>query len=293
MKKVFFIRSIENDNSEALLRLVQEIAETLNVSVSDTLDIPPISKFDEMLESQISSSDLIIADLTLLSQNVVYEYGLSRGKNKPLIILMSTVLDMEPGIPYESLVLTYGSTEQLHQFKGVLAKHVEHAINDPNEFLLENFKKVTNKRDKLFISYCHKDKGYLERLLIHLKPLEKSGSLDIWVDTKIKPGEKWKKEIEGALSKATSALLLISADFLASEFIAENELPPLLKKAEETGTRILPLILKPCRFSRDPHLKHFQAFNDPKKPLVLLNDGEQEKIYDEIAEEIERWSRQG
>lgn len=84
------------------------------------------------------------------------------------------------------------------------------------------------------------------------------------------------------------AILLVSADFLASDFITDNELPPLLKNAEEKGTRILPLIVKPCRFARDKNLRHFQAVNDPKHSLALLRQGDQEVLYDQVAAEVER-----
>ncbi len=53
--------------------------------------------------------------------------------------------------------------------------------------------------------------------------------------TKIKAGDKWKEKIERALEKSAIAILLISADFLASDFIVDNELPPLLKSAEGKG----------------------------------------------------------
>ncbi len=82
--------------------------------------------------------------------------------------------------------------------------------------------------------------------------------------------------------------LLVSADFLASDFIVDDELPPLLKAAEEGGTVILPLILKPCRFARDPHLKQFQAINDPKRSLITLPEDQQEALYDLTAEAVEK-----
>jgi hypothetical protein len=93
--------------------------------------------------------------------------------------------------------------------------------------------------------------------------------------------------------RAHAAVLLVSADFMASEFIANNELPPLLRNAEERGTRIIPLLVKPSRFARDASLKHFQAANDPKNPLVLLPHGEQERVLDGVAEEVERWMAAG
>ena len=78
------------------------------------------------------------------------------------------------------------------------------------------------------------------------------------------------REIAEAMERASAAILLVSADFLASDFIVTNELPPLLKKARSEGTQILPLILSNCRFERDPELSAFQAVNDLGRPLASL-----------------------
>ncbi|MDO9581074.1 MAG: toll/interleukin-1 receptor domain-containing protein [Bacteroidales bacterium] len=145
------------------------------------------------------------------------------------------------------------------------------------------------EKDKkmIFVSYSHEDKNHLKRLYVHLKPLQKHGFVDIWDDTKIKTGEKWREQIETALSRAAIAILIISADFLASDFIVENELPPILKKAELEGTRVVPIILKPCRFSREKHLSQFQALNPPDKPLLSMSDIEQEEMWDRLSQVIE------
>jgi len=85
------------------------------------------------------------------------------------------------------------------------------------------------EQQSVFISYNHKDKDSLERVQVHLRPLVKQNKIDLWDDTRIKAGEKWKEGIEKALRNAKIAILLLSADFLASDFIVDNELPPLLK----------------------------------------------------------------
>lgn len=140
---------------------------------------------------------------------------------------------------------------------------------------------------KIFVSYSHKDAEYLERLMVHLKPLQKQGSIDVWTDSRLTPGDRWKKEIDKSLKSARAAILLISADFIASDFIIENELPPILQAAEEKGTTVIPVIVKPCRFIRDRNLSLFQCINSPDQPLSLMAIDERELIYDTIAQRVE------
>src|SRR4051812_1040643 len=142
-------------------------------------------------------------------------------------------------------------------------------------------------RTKVFISYSHADKEWLERLKRHLKPLEREGRLDCWDDTHIRPGDDWKQEIQNALDTAQVAVLLISADFFASDFIDENELPPLLAAAESKGVRILPVILGASRFARNPSLARFQAVPASDRPLNAMPRAEQEEVLDRFAQTIE------
>src|SRR3954466_276670 len=142
-------------------------------------------------------------------------------------------------------------------------------------------------RTKVFISYSHADKEWLERLQRHLKPLVREGRLESWDDTHIQPGDDWKQEIRNALDTAQVAVLLISADFFASDFIDETELPPLLDAAKAKGVRILPVFLSASRFARNPDLARFQAVNPPDPPLDGMLSAEQEKVLDRLAQTIE------
>jgi GTPase SAR1 family protein len=145
----------------------------------------------------------------------------------------------------------------------------------------------TNVRNKVLVSYSHKDKDWLKRVQTHLKVLEHEGiTVNLWDDTKIKAGTKWRDEITKALTAAKVAILLVSTDFLASDFIQTDEIPPLLKAANKDGATILPLILKPCRFTKNAEISTFQAVNDPAKPLSKLEEHEQEEILLELADRI-------
>ncbi len=84
-------------------------------------------------------------------------------------------------------------------------------------------------RDGVFVSYSHADKKWLERLKVHLKPLERDHQIVIWNDTKLRSGDKWLVEINKALSTPEVAILLVSADFLASISSTGMNCPRCLK----------------------------------------------------------------
>ena len=143
------------------------------------------------------------------------------------------------------------------------------------------------ERDQLFISYSHVDRGWVERLQTMIRPLVRSHGLRLWDDSQIPPGAKWREEIETALAAAKVALLLVSSDFLASEFVTNSELPQLLTAAAEEGLRILWVPLRPSLVRRTP-IDAYQALLDPGRPLAAMNSVEQEEALVEIALAIEK-----
>ena len=92
-----------------------------------------------------------------------------------------------------------------------------------DELLEAAGKRLPLPRDQVFLCYSHHDASWLDRLQVHLKPLEREGLVDLWSDRRIEIGDPWRKEIEAALARARVALLLVSGDFIASDFIQEVE----------------------------------------------------------------------
>jgi len=76
---------------------------------------------------------------------------------------------------------------------------------------------------RVFISYSRADRKWLERLQVHLRPLIRTSIADVWDDGRIQAGDAWRVEIRKAIEAATVAVLLVSADFLASDFVESEE----------------------------------------------------------------------
>lgn len=137
-------------------------------------------------------------------------------------------------------------------------------------------------RTKAFICYSHEDGRLLKELQTHLKPLVREG-LEYWDDTSIKPGENWQQKVEHALQETKIAVLLVSPSFMASDFIADNELPQLLAAAKQEGVIILPVILRDSAF-QGTDLGQFKAVNDLRRPLQSLTRAEKDRIWKQVAE---------
>lgn len=140
-------------------------------------------------------------------------------------------------------------------------------------------------RDQVFISYSHKDKEWLERLQTVLKPLIRKGVVNVWDDTRIETGQKWREEIKSALATAKVAVLLVSPDFLASNFVVEDEMPVFLKAAADDGLKIVWVPVRDCLYT-ETEIYDYQAAFDPARPLAGLSQAEVDKALVEISKKI-------
>ncbi len=145
-----------------------------------------------------------------------------------------------------------------------------------------------SKKEKpiVFISYSHKDEKWKDLLIPHLKTYQNLGHLDVWDDRRIQHGQDWHDEIKEAMEKASFAICLISADFFASEFIFNEEIPYLLEKRKNEGMPILPVLIRQCGWDAIPWLKRIQMFPRDSKCVAKDYLGNEDEVFNDVAKNI-------
>ena len=145
-------------------------------------------------------------------------------------------------------------------------------------------------RADVFIGYSHKDIKWKEIVTTFVSVMESAKQLSYraWSDSDITPGAKWEEEIKKAIDGAKVALLLISADFLISEFIMEQEVPRIRERAENGQLVIIPFVVRPCPWEFFEWIRSTQGYVDNTKALSGQNEYNIELTLTELVREIGR-----
>ena len=130
------------------------------------------------------------------------------------------------------------------------------------------------KRIRLFISYSHRDQELRAELDKQLSPLKRLRIIDVWHDRQIDPGQEWDREIKRNLEEADIILLLISADFMASDYAWSKEMERALARHEAGEARVIPVILQPCDWELAPFSKIQALPRDAKAVSIWGNRAE-------------------
>jgi hypothetical protein len=134
---------------------------------------------------------------------------------------------------------------------------------------------------RAFITYSHADAGVLDRLKIHLKPIVKKYKFLIWDDRQLRAGDKWRQKIEENIAESDVIIVLLSADFLASDFVMDYEYPKALSQANDRGAKIVVLMVSPCLYE-EFELSDFHFVNDPKQTLQDVQADDNAAIHERI-----------
>jgi tetratricopeptide (TPR) repeat protein len=139
---------------------------------------------------------------------------------------------------------------------------------------------------QVFISYSHQDRTWKDRLVRQLGVLEREDLLHTWHDGLISTGSDWLPEIESAMAEAGVAVLLVSADFLNSDFIRGREVPTLLMRRKDEGMHIFPVIVNPCPWQKVKWLAPIQALPEGDQTLADLSKVKADRVLSSLAVEI-------
>jgi internalin A len=134
-------------------------------------------------------------------------------------------------------------------------------------------REYTEHRDSLslFISYSHKDDRFRDELRGALTPYERKGEIKSWDDTEIIPGQKWEPELLAKLADADIIVLLLSNDFIASDYCYEKEMDVARKRDAVGECAIVPIVVRACKFEK-LELGQIQAIIPDGKPIKQHKD---------------------
>ncbi|NJL41041.1 MAG: toll/interleukin-1 receptor domain-containing protein [Leptolyngbyaceae cyanobacterium SM1_4_3] len=135
----------------------------------------------------------------------------------------------------------------------------------------------------IFFSYAHEDEALRDELAKHLRTLERQGIIQAWHDRKIVPGSEWRSEIEQQLNAAQIILLLISPDFMNSDFCWSVELERAIERHNAQEACVIPIILRSVDWQDSP-FGRLQALPKDANPVTKWSD--RDEAFSNIAQGI-------
>mgnify|MGYP003390254230 CR=1 FL=1 len=145
--------------------------------------------------------------------------------------------------------------------QGILRENMNDITHD------KKGRRRNQKTVKIFYSYSHKDEKLRDVLATHLSLLKRQGLISDWHDRQIKPGDEWMKAIDENLQNADIILLLVSIDFIASDYCYDKEMKLAIKRHEQGHALVIPIILKPVKW-HDAPFGRLQALPKDGKPIT-------------------------
>ena len=148
---------------------------------------------------------------------------------------------------------------------------------------LANVRPIKKDKLKIFLSYAHKDEAIKKELDTHLSTLKRLDYIETWNDRLIPIGSEWDDEIKTQLREADIILLLISANFISSDYIWDHELKTAMERHERKEVSVIPIFAKSCEWREMPFGK-IQGLPQDAKPITEHEN--KDKVLAEVAKGI-------
>jgi class 3 adenylate cyclase/tetratricopeptide (TPR) repeat protein len=196
---------------------------------------------------------------------------------------------------YARLYLSRGETEQARESWSRAYEMIERLgyhrrdqdVQEIERQLSEGPSKLLATRRQVLIAYSHRDRKWFDRLDVMLRPLTRRNVITSYDDVMITETRGGRADFLEAIKRARVLVLLVTADLLASEFVADLELRSLLERGVQEGLRLIWIAVKPSAYQHT-FLLNYQAANDPTRPLSSLRNMQREEMLIRVCREIER-----
>lgn len=142
-------------------------------------------------------------------------------------------------------------------------------------------------KPSIFISYSHKDEDFKKKLVGQIYLLELFNQATVFDPQSIQPGQEWSDEIQKSIINADIVILLISPDFLSSEYIIRHELPAILKRHDEKGQILIPILTQPAPLNLIPELRKFQIWPKNGRALSELSSAEIDRQISDLYNRVD------
>ena len=146
--------------------------------------------------------------------------------------------------------------------------------------ILDLFKPQCTSRIEVFYAYAPQDETWVQELEKHLTLLQRQGIISTWHPRLFAAGSDWQEVIDVRLRSASIILLLISPDFLASDYCYGNEMKQALQREREKGVCVIPILLRPVDWQRAP-FAHLRPL--PSDATFLTEWANLDRAFAEIA----------
>ena len=146
---------------------------------------------------------------------------------------------------------------------------------------------IMSDKPSIFISYSHEDEEEMKFVYRHLRPLERYGKLECWHDKKMSGGDAWRQGIKRQLDQCSIAIILISIDFLNSEFIQNHEVQQMLERHARDQLRIYPIRIRSCHYKTHPWLDELNHRPECGTWLMETEEKKREPLMTAIVAEID------
>ena len=180
----------------------------------------------------------------------------------------------------------YQEYDQPSDFEALLNNDLRDRITIYLEsYYLDKAENAPQKNIRLFLSYAHEDEVLRFELQKHLKPLQRAGLIAAWSDRQIEAGDDWKEQIDENLERANIILLLVSADFIASDYCYDKEMGRALERHKSGEATVIPVIVRDVNWKRTPFAT-LQVLPENGTPVMQWPN--RDSAWRNVSEAIER-----